>query len=60
VRRDNAVETATVLSIGDDSCGIPHVRYQVSIVRDHNMFEEGPRVLALSCFTEQYPESSAS
>ena len=60
VRRDNAVETATVLSIDDDSCGIPHVRYQVSIGRDDNVFDEGPRVLALSSFTEQYLCSSTS
>ena len=60
VRRDNIVETATVLAIDDDSYGIPHVRYRVSIGREHNMFEEGPRVLALSCFTEQYLEPGAS
>ncbi len=60
VGRDNTVVTATVLAIDDDSFGIPHVRYQVSIGREHNFFEEGPRVLALSCFTEQYSEPSAS
>ena len=60
VRRNNTVETATVLAIDDDSCGIPHVRYQVSIGRDHKVFDEGPRVLAVSSFTEQYLETSAS
>jgi hypothetical protein len=49
VRRDNTVETATVLAIRDDSLGIPHVRYRVSIGRtDNHVFEEGPRVLSLS------------
>jgi hypothetical protein len=60
VRRDNTVETATVLAIDEDSCGIPHVRYQISIGRDHNVIDEGPRVLALSCFTEQYFDPGAS
>jgi hypothetical protein len=50
------VETATVLEIGDDSCGIPHVRYQVCIGTYDNTFDEGPRVLALSCFTQEYQE----
>ena len=51
----NLVETATVLAIDDDSFGIPHVRYHVSIGRsDHHVFEKGPRVLALSCFAEHY------
>lgn len=55
VRRDNTVETATVLAIRDDSLGIPHVRYRVSIGRaDNHIFEEGPRVLSLSCFAEHY------
>ncbi|MBT5673457.1 MAG: hypothetical protein HOI52_03005 [Rhodospirillales bacterium] len=57
VHRDRTVETATVLSIGDDSFGIPHVRYQLSIGRsDKHVMEEGPRMLSLSCFAEQYRE----
>jgi hypothetical protein len=61
VRRDNTVETATVLAIRDDSLGIPHVRYRISIGRaDHHVFEEGPRVLSLSCFAEHYLERLAS
>lgn len=61
VRRDNTVETATVLAIRDDSLGIPHVRYRVSFGRaDNHVFEEGPRVLSLSCFAEQYLERLAS
>lgn len=61
VRRDNTVETATVLAIRDDSLGIPHVRYRVCFNRaDNHVFEEGQRVLSLSCFAEQYAERLAS
>lgn len=59
--RDNLVETATVLSVDDDSFGIPHVHYQVRIGRsDNHVFEEGPRMLALSCFAEHYNLALAS
>lgn len=61
VRRDNTVETATVLAIRDDSFGIPHVRYRVRIGRaDNQILEEGPRILSLSCFAEQYVDRLAS
>ena len=61
VRGDNMVETATVLSVTPDSCGIPHVSYEVSIGRqDHQVFTEGPRVLSLSSFAQHYPEQLAS
>jgi hypothetical protein len=61
VRRDNTVETATVLAIHDDSLGIPHVRYRVSIGRaDNYIFEEGPRVLSLFGFAEYYHQRLAS
>lgn len=60
-RPGNLVETATVVSVDADSAGIPHVRYQVSIGRsDNHVFEEGPRVLALSCFAEHYNVAHAS
>ncbi len=61
VRRDNTVETATVLCIRDDSFGIPHVRYRVRIGRSGNqVFEDAQRVLSLSCFAEQYVDRLAS
>lgn len=57
----NLVETATVLAVDDDSFGIPHVHYQVRIGRsDNHVFEEGPRMLALSCFAEHYNLALAS
>ncbi len=48
------VETATVLSVGADSFGIPHVRFQVRFERPNRMFLEDARVLALETFTENY------
>ena len=60
-REGNMVETATVLSIDDNLFGIPHVRYRVSIGRSDNyVLEEGPRVLALTCFAEHYNLALAS
>ena len=48
------VETATVLSVGEDSFGIPHVRFHVRFERPNRMFLEDARVLALESFTEHY------
>lgn len=60
-RPGNLVETATVMSVNADSAGIPHVRFRFSIGRsDNQVFEEGPRVLALSCFAKHYNVSHAS
>lgn len=60
VRSDNMVETAKVLSVTADCCGIPHVSYEVSIGReDQEVSTEGPRVLSLSSFAQHYPEHLA-
>ncbi len=60
VRADNMVETASVLEITDDSFGIPHVRFRVSIGgADRFLFRDGPRLLALRSFAEQYRERIA-
>ncbi len=57
VHPDNMVETAKVLSVGQDCFGIPHVRFNVSFGRtNRTLFEDGPRVLALASFTEHYRE----
>ena len=46
-----------MLSVGTDSYGIPHVRFQVSFSRtDRNQFDGGARMLALKSFAEQYRE----
>ena len=54
VHHDNIVETAEVLSIGEDSLGIPHVRFRVCFERPPRTFLEDARVLALESFTRQY------
>ena len=57
VHDDMMVETARVLSVGTDSYGIPHVRFQVSFSRtDRNQFDGGARMLALKSFADQYRE----
>jgi len=61
VHRDSRVETAQVLSVGTDSYGIPHVRFQVSFNRiDRNQFDGGARMLALKSFADQYRERVSS
>ena len=57
VHRDRMVETAHVLSVGADSYGIPHVRFQVSFRRpNQSRFDGGGRMLALKSFADQYRE----
>lgn len=52
----NLVETARVLSIANDQFGIPHVKYEVKFERaqERGRMFEGPRVLALSVFTDSF------
>ena len=58
VHADQMVEKARVISVAPGPCGIPHVRFAVSFERSRfAFFEDGPRVLALSSFTEFYGES---
>ncbi len=60
IRANNAIETATVLDIHDDSFGIPHVKYKVTIGRsDRSLFWDCKRVLALQSFAELYGETGA-
>lgn len=57
VHSDQLVEKARVLSVAPGPKGIPHVRFAVSFERARfHFFEDGPRVLALSSFTEFYHE----
>ncbi len=53
---NNLIETARVLSIGKDSFGIPHVKYEVKFdrSRENGHSFDGPRVLALSVFAENF------
>lgn len=52
----NMLETARVLSIGEDQFGIPHVKYEVKFERpqERGRAFEGPRVLALTVFADNY------
>ena len=56
VFRDRTVETAKVLSVMNDSLGIPHVRYALTIKKPQRPlpFREGPRLLALEAFSAAY------
>ena len=53
---DRTVETAQVLSVMNDSLGIPHVRYALTIKKPQRpgAFREGPRLLALDAFAAAY------
>ena len=51
---NNMVETAQVVSIGEDSYGIPHVRFRLRYARPNRTFLEDSRVLALESFTRLY------
>jgi hypothetical protein len=60
-RVDMTVETAEVRSVYLDPVGIPHVRYNLLIEHpSHQSFNEGQRVLALTAFTQQFPELIAA
>ena len=57
VHPDQMVEKARVISVVPGPMDIPHVRFAVSFERARfRFFEGGPRVLALSSFTEFYHE----
>ena len=59
---NNLVETVRVLSIGNDTFGIPHVKYEVRFERSQEKGRtfEGPRVLALSVFADNYSHCGES
>jgi hypothetical protein len=60
-RIDMTVETAEVRSVYLDPVGIPHVRYNLHIEHpSHHSFNEGTRVLALTAFTQHFPEPIAA
>jgi hypothetical protein len=56
VHADRTVETAKVLSVMEDSLGIPHVRYALTIKKPQRPLpvREGPRLLALKAFSAAY------
>jgi hypothetical protein len=57
----HVIETAEVLSISNDTFGIPHVRFNVSFQRPtRSVTHEGQRVLALKSFAARYTERCAA
>ena len=56
VHADRTVETAMVLSVMNDTLGIRHVRYVLTIKKPQRPvpFREGPRLLALGAFSAAY------
>ncbi|MGH6619723.1 MAG: hypothetical protein ACREF6_09275 [Alphaproteobacteria bacterium] len=58
VKPDKSIETAKVLSVVMDGQQIPHVRYEINVVRPSRaaVFKDGPRILSLSTFTDTYRE----
>ncbi len=54
VHPTNMVELAEVVWVGEDSAGIPHVRYNMSYLRGKSEDPQGTRILALDCFVERY------
>ena len=54
VHSTNTAEQAEVLWIGNDSAGIPHVRFNMSYRCAHRREPQGIRILALACFAERY------
>jgi len=61
MKPDRSVETAQVLSVILDGLRIPHVRYEVAFRRPGHSgaVSEGPRMLALSAFAEEYMDRAA-
>lgn len=53
---DDSVETARVLSVGEDVLGIPHVRFRVSIHKAQTAYVDEERILSEECFTDRYRE----
>lgn len=49
-----AMERAEVVDVTTDGQGIPHVRYRVTQVQGQRKFVGGLKVLALSCFLDQF------
>lgn len=59
---NNLTETVRVLSVAKDTFGIPHVKYEVRFERSQEKGRafEGPRVLALSVFADNYDHCGES
>jgi len=57
IRPGNVVELAKVHSVTNDSLGIPHVRFDMTLFTPgQTRLLEGRRVLCLASFTKQFTE----
>lgn len=54
IHNDNLVERAEVVWVGNDSFGIPHVRYRMSYRTPSREEGQGTRMLAQTIFSERY------
>jgi hypothetical protein len=58
-RTGNTVETAKVLSLVKDTFGIPHVKFALTLKsRQADVYNDGPRTLALTAFEDVYCDGS--
>jgi len=61
VHSARVAEVAEVVWTGEDSAGIPHVRYNIFYIRHDRRESEGSRMLAAATFLEMYqPIDSAA
>ena len=61
VHRNNMIELAKVVGIGEDSLGICHVRFQTSYAWSSGRVEpQGTRLLAMDCFVERFQPATAA
>ena len=61
VHANHLIETAEVLSVGADRCGITHVQYQVRFQSSNRSgFDQSRRMLALSSFADRYRDRMPS
>jgi len=52
--RVNAREEARVISISDDEQGIPHVRFEKTLISSHHKDPQGVRILSLDTFAKDF------
>ncbi len=61
VHRNNMIELAKVVGIGEDSLGICHVRFQTSYAWSSGRVEsQGTRLLAMDCFAERFQPATTA
>jgi len=60
-RRNRIIETAEVKSVYVDQTGVPHVKFDIELRKPNwPAYREGPRILSLRSFFENYTERVAA